>query len=381
MSIRIPLRIPLRLSLRIPLRLSLCLPRPWAPLLAILVAASLLVAQADAAEQESNEEANLFAKMYLLPPPLPTTGRVRVSEQSLSPALRQQDQARIFPKVYRLAQTFDIPSLESRKPVQTTQAFQRQNKLPDPMEKINRSAFRSTILFEKILLRPLAKGWRKIPRPLTAPIINFSRNLSRTTDFLNALAQGNPKRASEVFFSFVLDSTLGFGGLINLSKHVGIPQVEEDFGQTLAHYGIGHGAYFVSFLLGPSSIRDTVGDAVDFTANIFGKQYLNPYWNPLDYLLFVETGASVGISTGVSVGLGFLRGIDSYSKVIDQIEALEKGSLDFYAATRRFYAYQRALQVLNAENLPSTAQEESSPIQSQENDPFADTYDTEDIEE
>ncbi len=351
-----------------------------AALLAALFATSLLVARAGAQEQEkpattAPEEDYPFAKVYLLAPPLPTTGRLSASEKSLPQLLLQQDKTKTFPKSYRLAQTFDIPSLESRKPVESTQQFQRQTKLLDPLESLNRSAFRTTLFFEKAFLRPLAKGWRKIPRPITAPVINFSRNLSRTTDFLNALAQGNPKRASEVFFSFVLDSTLGFGGLINLSKHLGIPQVEEDFGQTLGHYGIGHGAYFISILTGPSSMRDTVGSAVDISANIFGKEYLNPYWNPLDYLLFVETGASAGVSTGVSIGLGFLRGIDSYSKAIDQIEALEKGSLDFYTATRRFYAYRRALQVLNAENLPSTissSREESSPAPSQENDPFAD---------
>ena len=349
---------------------------PFTFLLATLVAASL-VARAEAFERDKpsstapNEEVSPFAKMYLLAPPLPTTGRVGGSEQSFRQARAKRDKAKGFSRTYRLARTFDIPSLESRKPIQSTQRFQRQTRLPDPMEKINRTAFRSTILFEKAVYRPLAKGWRKIPRPLTAPIVNFSRNLSRTTNFLNALAQGNSKRASEVFFSFVLDSTLGFAGLINLSKHLGIPQVEEDFGQTLAHYGVGHGAYFVSFLLGPSSIRDTAGSAVDITANIFGKRYLNPYWNPLDYLLFIESGAGAGVSVGVSLGLSFLTSIDDYSKVIDQIEALEQGSLDFYIATRRFYAYRRALQVLNAESPPS-AQEQSSPVQSQENDPFVD---------
>ena len=356
-----------------PIRISLA--SLLVALLASLLATSLLVAQAGAIEVEQEkpsattpEEAYPFAKVYILPPPLPTTGRLRASEQSLPELLLQQDKTKTFPKHYRLAQTFAIPSLESRKPVESTQAFQRQTKLPDPLEKLNRSAFRTTIFFEKAVLRPLAKGWRKIPRPITAPIINFSRNLSRTTDFLNALAQGNPKRASEVFFAFVLDSTLGFAGLINLSEHLGIPQVEEDFGQTLAHYGVGHGAYFVSFLLGPSSVRDTAGNAVDLTASILGKIYLSPYWNPLDYLLFVETSASVGISTGVRIGLGFIRSVDSYSKVIDQIKALEQGSLDFYIATRRFYAYRRALQVLNAENLTSAP----SSAPSQEDDPFAD---------
>ena len=346
-----------------------------APLLALL-ATSLLVAPA-AAEQPSatraESESNLFPKIYLLPPPLPTTGRVALDEQSLREAREQQaeERANKFPKVYRLAQTFAVASLESRKPVRSTQEFQQQTELPDPLEKLNRSAFRTTIFFEKAFLRPLAKGWRKIPRPLTAPVINFSRNLSRTTDFLNALVQGNSKRASEVFFSFVLDSTLGFAGLIDLSKHLGIPQVDEDFGQTLAHYGVGHGAYFVSFLLGPSSVRDTAGTAVDFTANILGKRYLNPYWNPLDYLLFVETGAGFGVSTGVGIGLSILRYIDSYSRAIDQIEALEKGSLDFYAATRRFYAYHRALQVLNAES-PSSARQGTSPVEIPQDDPFAD---------
>ncbi len=261
-----------------------------------------------------------------------------------------------FSKSYRLAGTFDLPSLESRKPVASTQIFRRQTKLPDPLEKINRSAFRTTLFIDKAFLRPLAKGWRKIPRPLTAPIINFARNLSRTTDFLNALAQGNAKRASEVFFSFVLDSTLGFGGLINLSKHLGIPQVQEDFGQTLAHYGIGHGAYFVSFFTGPSSIRDTVGSVVDIGADI---------------LLLAETGAGAGISAGVIIGLNILIGIDSYSQAVDQIEAMEKGSLDFYVATRRFYAYHRALQVLNAEDLPAT-QGLAPSVPNQQDDPFVD---------
>lgn len=354
-------------------------------LLAILVATPLLEAQAEVQENASTDsaplanalqaEADSFGRVYLLAPPLPTTGRVASDERSLLEG-QGKKRARVFAKNYNLARTFDLPSLESLKPVQTTERFRRQMKLLDPLEKTNRSAFRSTLFIEKAFLRPLAKGWRKIPRAITAPVVNFSRNLSRTTDFLNALAQGNAKRASEVFFSFVLDSTLGFAGLINLSEHLGIPQVEEDFGQTLAHYGIGHGAYFVSFFTGPSSIRDTTGTVVDIVANTFGKQALGPYWNPLDYTLFIATGAGAGVGTGVSVGLGFLRSIDSYSKAVDQIEALEKGSLDFYAATRRFYAYRRALQVLNAENPPAAqnaAQNApSAPAPSPQDDPFAD---------
>ena len=124
-------------------------------------------------------------------------------------------------------------------------------------------------------------------------------------------------------------------------------------------------------------MRDTTGQAVDLVGNIYGNRHLAPYWNPLHYLLFVETGASAGVGIGVGLGLSVLRGIDRYSKAIDQIEAIEQGSIDFYAATRRFYAYSRALQVLNADQ--SSLQELESPELNLQNDPFADPF--ADIEE
>ena len=200
--------------------------------LATLLVALLLIPQAVAATHDQTTATTVFSKAYHLPPPLPTKGRiVPTTEASFVQALQKnKNNTGAFRPTYRLAQTFAVRSLASRKPVQSTERFQKLTRLPDPLENLNRSFFRTAVLFEKAVYRPLAKGWRKIPRPLTAPIINFSRNLSRTTYFLNALAQGNAKRASEVFFAFVIDSTLGFAGLINLSKHLGIPQVEEDFG-------------------------------------------------------------------------------------------------------------------------------------------------------
>ncbi len=285
------------------------------------------------------EKPEAFKKIYSLPLPLPTgrraiSGKDKNSIKSIEERTKRLEAEKKFPKNYTLAQTFDLPSIEESKPVTERKKFQKYSELPDPFVKFNRYQFKSSRRFEKYFFRPLAKGWRKLPNIITTPIINFSKNLTKPTHLVNALLQGNPLRAIEAIFSFTVNSTIGFGGIINVAKGIGIPDEVEDFGQTMAIYGIRPGAYLL--LLEPSSVRDTAGSIVDaFVIDRFinPAQYLIPYYGQ-----------------GVSMALGLLIGLDKYGRVLEQIKAIEQGSIDLYVTTRRFYAYSRALQILNIES-------------------------------
>ena len=279
-----------------------------------------------------------YSKIYSLPLPLPTGRRAarskgKNSQKSLGERAKRLEIEKKFPKNYALVQTFALPSIEDSKPVTDRKKFQKHAKLPDPFVKFNRAQFKSTRKFEKYFFRPLAKGWQKIPNIITTPIINFAKNLAQPKHFANALLQGNPLRAIQSLFSFTINSTIGFGGIINVAQGIGMPDSSEDFGQTLAVYGVKSGPYL--FLIAPSTVRDTAGDIIDsFVINQFVNpaQYLIPYYGQ-----------------GISIGLGMLVGFDAYGKALKQIQAVEQGAIDLYVTTRRFYAYKRALQILNIE--------------------------------
>lgn len=318
-------------------------------------------------QKSIDEKIKLIEKEYILPAPLPTGRKLtKHSAESIRKNTKRQLAEKLFPKAYALNKTFDLPSLESLKPIQTTEKFVKITKIPDPLVKFNRYQFKSGRAFEKYLLRPIAKGWRKLPNIITSPIANFSYNLSRPTSFVNSLLQGNPLRAIQSLFAFVLDTTLGFGGTVNFANGIGIPKIKEDFGQTLAVYGVGSGAYLY-LPIGSSSVRNISGNIIDTFA-------IERYVNPAQYII-PYYGA------GINIAVGLVRGIDAYANVLTQIEAIEKGSLDLYTTAKRFYTYNRALQILNAEqniytqNRLPISQKQNQYEESAEEDPFADIND------
>lgn len=135
---------------------------------------------------------------------------------------------------------------------------------PDPWEGFNRAVFRFNDQVDRYALKPVAKGYRKItPRPVRTGITNFFRNLKMPVVMLNDLLQGKPRAAGQDLSRFLVNSTLGFVGFVDASTVLGIPRNDEDFGQTLAVWGVPNGPYLVLPFLGPSTVRDGAGFGVD----------------------------------------------------------------------------------------------------------------------
>lgn len=146
-----------------------------------------------------------------------------------------------------------------------TQAVAADNSKDDPYERLNRSFFSFNDGFDKYLMKPVGKGYNAImPQPLSRGVTNFFNNLAEPQNILNAALQGKFRQAGKSTFRFFINTVFGIGGLFEVAKHSGLKRHREDFGQTLAVWGVKESSYFVIPILGPSSTRDTVGVVVDF---------------------------------------------------------------------------------------------------------------------
>ena len=134
-----------------------------------------------------------------------------------------------------------------------------EDEIYDPLEGINRAIFGFNNVADKIILEPTAKGYKKLPTPVQSGIGNFINNLKLPLVAVNQLLQGQGKNAAESTGRFLVNSTIGIFGLIDVADNLGLEQKEEDFGQTLATWGVGDGFYVVLPLFGPSNLRDTSG--------------------------------------------------------------------------------------------------------------------------
>ena len=141
---------------------------------------------------------------------------------------------------------------------QTQQSVITKNK--DPFEKFNRSILKFNLKADKYVLKPVAKTYNKaVPRPVRNGLRNFFSNLREPVTVLNDLLQGKFRKAGRDTGRFVINTTLGFLGLNDVASHLGFPKEREDFGQTLAVWGVPSGPYLVLPFLGPSNLRDAFG--------------------------------------------------------------------------------------------------------------------------
>ena len=135
---------------------------------------------------------------------------------------------------------------------------------PDPFEKVNRRIFAFNEGLDRYALEPVAKAWDfVIPGFVQDGIQNFYRNLDMPIVVANDLLQAKPVAVVEDVARFFFNSTLGLGGFIDVATRVGIPDNDEDFGQTLGYWGVGEGYYLVLPVFGPSTTRDVWGVPVD----------------------------------------------------------------------------------------------------------------------
>lgn len=138
-------------------------------------------------------------------------------------------------------------------------------KIPDPFETVNRASYAANVAIDLAILRPVATGYKNItPNFVRIGVSNFFSNLSEPRNFLNNLLQLKFERSLQSLARFTFNSTVGLGGVIDImSLSESIPKQSEDFGQTLAFWGVKPGPYIYLPILGPSTVRDVIGRVGD----------------------------------------------------------------------------------------------------------------------
>ncbi|MBI3547284.1 MAG: VacJ family lipoprotein [Gammaproteobacteria bacterium] len=161
--------------------------------------------------------------------------------------------------------TMHDPSNDVATGAASSTAAEETHNAHDPIEGFNRAIYIFNDKFDRYLLKPVAKGYRAIaPTPVRKGVSNFFGNLHDPGIMLNNLLQAKPKQAASDLGRFVINSTVGILGLFDIATKWGMEKHNEDFGQTLAKWGVGDGPYLVLPFLGPSNLRDGGGLVVDW---------------------------------------------------------------------------------------------------------------------
>ena len=190
----------------------------------------------------------------------------------------------------------------------------------DPFEKYNRAIYKFNDGFDKALLQPVAKGYRKIiPSPVRRSVGNFFRNLLEPTTIINDLLQGKFEQAVNDTLRLVYNTSFGLLGLFDVATAIGIERHQEDFGQTFAVWGFKPGPYIMLPFLGPTNFRDGVG--------------LLPYYFATDPRLYNS-------DTTINVALILTNAVDSRSQLLTGSKLLEL-QLDPYSFLRETYNQRR----------------------------------------
>ena len=207
-----------------------------------------------------------------------------------------------------------------------------EDEIYDPFEPVNRAIFSFNNVADRIVLEPIAKGYKKLPSPLQSGINNFLSNLRAPLVVVNQLLQGQGENAIQSSGRFVVNSTVGVFGLFDVAEKIGLEEKEEDYGQTLATWGIGDGFYIVLPLFGPSNLRDTTG------------MVLTMMTDPINAYAVSEGEAwLVPMRTATNA-------IDQRSQIIDEVNALRDNSVDYYAAVRSSYYQNRKAAINNVDD-------------------------------
>jgi phospholipid-binding lipoprotein MlaA len=198
-------------------------------------------------------------------------------------------------------------------------------RIADPIKPWNTAMYHVNDKFYFWLLKPVSQGYSAVvPEDIRLSVSNFFKNLTTPIRFVSSLLQLNMKKAGNELVRFVYNTTAGVGGLADVAKtDLDIKRQDEDLGQAIGHYGVGQGFYIVWPILGPSSLRDTVG--------MVGDWFLDPvyYVNPLE----------------ASLGIAAYDEVNETSFYIGDYEDLKKSAIDPYVSIRDAYTQHRKKQV------------------------------------
>ena len=217
-------------------------------------------------------------------------------------------------------------------PPNDPEAFAEWEQINDPLEPLNRGIFEANMFLDSIILEPIARGYRWVfPSFIRSGIRNALSNLGEPLNAGNSILQGNFGRAGTAAGRLVINSTIGLAGLIDVAETMGLEPVEEDFGQTLAVWGIENTPYLVLPVIGPSSVRDTLGRGIDYLADPTGIALEN---SDLEWVSWTTKA---------------LEAMDRRARHIETIDDIERNSVDFYAAIRSLYRQRRNDLIYNGE--------------------------------
>lgn len=214
----------------------------------------------------------------------------------------------------------------------------------DPFEDFNRAVFDFNEALDAVIFLPLAKIYQAIfPKPIRDSFRNFMRNLNAPFVLANDVLQGEGERAGMTLSRFLINTTLGVGGLFDVATGLGVPYHDEDFGQTLGVWGVEESAYLVLPILGPSTVRDGLGKVGDAFLNPLN--YVGASGDDAEKILF---GHRVDLADFL-FGVRLLEGVDTRERLIEPIELLRKDplALDYYTLIRSVFLQRRKKEILN----------------------------------
>ena len=217
-----------------------------------------------------------------------------------------------------------------------------EQKVNDPLERLNRATYAFNDALDRMLLRPLAKGYKTVtPAPVRGAVSNFLANLYYPVTPVNQFLQGKVKDGLSDSARFLINTTIGIGGLFDPATKFGLPAHDEDFGQTLGVWGVPPGPYLVIPLLGPSDFRDAPSRYVDTYAEL-------PHYAPRKYRTktgFIVRGA---------------YGLDQRAQLIGADQAIAQ-AFDPYALLRDSYVRRREYLVRDGNMPPEPDEEDLAP--------------------
>ena len=228
----------------------------------------------------------------------------------------------------------------------------RAEDIHDPIESVNREIFWFNDQVDVYAMEPIAQGYDYItPAPVKTGITNFFANLRYPSYLVSDLVQFKFTQAAEHTGRFLINTTIGLFGLIDVAKHLGLEDHREDFGIALAYHGVPPGPYLVLPFLGPSNVRDGVGQLVDF--------FLDPL-----VIFGMNNNVEQGTRDKITYPAGALRLVSIRYGLLEAIEAAKSSSVDYYLFMQSAY-YQHRKGVLYDGNPPEDGED-------LESDPFGD---------
>ena len=211
------------------------------------------------------------------------------------------------------------------------------NATDECFEKSSRAIFNFNMALDKAIIKPLAKGYNKLPEPIKNGTSNFTSNIATLLSIPNHVFQGNIKEAGDATASFVINTTIGIIGLANPAEKLGLSSQKEDVGQTLGAYGVGPGCYFVLPIFGPTTARDSLGMIADSFVDPFAHVTLR------ENELFGVSGSQLDyISVKGATAVDFRADNDV------NFDSLEKNSIDLYSSFKSVYLQDRENKINNS---------------------------------